>query len=175
MTTITPESKIVTVAKALFATVWERSILRAMLHMPKPWVAWLAVLVLVNLAGGRYYFGSLEGKLVVAAFLGAIIVMEAIFRAKGFVRLLGLGHIFWVPLVPWLALRLDWGRLDSAFALWVAAVVVLNTLSLIIDAIDVVRYARGERAPTISGSSNAADLPTQAERFLEKGIGHRGV
>ncbi len=35
--------------------------MRTMLHMPKPWVAWLAVLILVNLAGGLYYFGSLEG------------------------------------------------------------------------------------------------------------------
>ncbi len=98
-----------TAMKAMLATAWKRSLMRTMLHMPKPWVAWLAVLILVNLVGGLYYFGSLEGKLVVAAFFGAIIVMEAIFKAKGFVRLLGLGHIFWVPLVPWLALRLDWG------------------------------------------------------------------
>ncbi len=136
--------------KAMLATAWERSMMRTMLHLPKPWVAWLAVLIFVNLAGGLYHLGSLEGILVVATFLGAIIVMEAIFKAKGFVRLLGLGHIFWVPLVPWLALRLDWGRLDSAFTLWVAAVVVMNTLSLIIDAITVVQYARGDRAPTIT-------------------------
>ena len=56
--------------KAMLATVWERSMMRTMLHMPKPWVGWLAVLILVNLAGGLYYFGSLEGKLVLAAFLG---------------------------------------------------------------------------------------------------------
>ncbi len=67
--------------KAMFATAWQRSMMGTMLHMPKPWVAWLAVLILVNLAGGFYYFGSLEGKLVVAAFFGAIIVMEAIFKA----------------------------------------------------------------------------------------------
>ena len=136
--------------KAMLATAWKRSLMRAILHMPKPWATWNVVLALVNLAGGLYYFGSLEGKLVVGAFFAAVIVMEAMYKAKGFVRLLGLGHIFWVPLVPWLALRLDWGRLDNAFAVWVAVLVVMNTLSLILDAIDVVRYVRGERASTIT-------------------------
>ena len=136
--------------KAMLAAVWGRSMMRTMLHMPKPWVAWLAVLILVNLAGGLYYFGSLEGKLVVAAFFGAIIVMEAIFKAKGFVRLLGLGHIFWVPLVPWLWMRYADAPADGGFRAWLVAVMLMNTLSLIIDAINVVRYARGERAPTIT-------------------------
>ena len=45
--------------KAMLATVWKRSLMRAMLHLPKPWLAWLAALVFVNLAGGLYYFGSL--------------------------------------------------------------------------------------------------------------------
>ena len=136
--------------KTMLATFWKRSMIRAILHMPKPWATWNVALILVNLAGGLYYFGSLEGKLVVAAFVAAVIVMEAIYKAKGFVRLLGLGHIFWVPLIPWLALRLDWVRLDSAFTLWVATLVVMNTFSLIIDAITVVQYARGDRAPTIT-------------------------
>ena len=36
------------------------------------------------------------------------------------------------------------------FRAWLVAVMLMNTLSLIIDAIDVVRYARGERTPTIT-------------------------
>ena len=121
-----------------------------MLHMPKPWVAWMAVLILVNLVGGLYYFSSLEGKFVVAAFFGAITVMEVINKAKGFVRLLGLGHIFWVPLVPWLWMRYADAPTDGGFRAWLVAVMLINTLSLIVDAIDMVRYARGERAPTIT-------------------------
>ena len=50
--------------KAMLATAWESSM---MLHMPKPWLAWLAVLILVNLAGGLYHLGSLEGILVVSS------------------------------------------------------------------------------------------------------------
>ena len=58
--------------KAMLATAWERSMMRTMLHMPKPWVGWLAVLILVHLAGGLYHLGSLEGILVVAAYLDAV-------------------------------------------------------------------------------------------------------
>ncbi len=39
---------------------------------------------------------------------------------------------------------------DGGFRAWLVAVMLMNTLSLIIDAIDVVRYARGERTPTIT-------------------------
>ena len=136
--------------KAMLATFWKRSMIRAILHMPKPWATWNVALILVNLAGGLYYFGSLEGKLVVAAFFAAVIVMEAIYKAKGFVRLLGLGHIFWVPLMPWLWMRYADAPADGGFRTWLAAVMLVNTISLIIDAIDLVRYARGERAPTIT-------------------------
>ncbi len=53
--------------KAMLATAWESSMMPTMLHMPKPWLAWLAVLILVNLAGGLYHLGSLEGILVVSS------------------------------------------------------------------------------------------------------------
>jgi hypothetical protein len=73
--------------------------------------------------------------------------MATVFGAKGFVRLLGIGHIASVPMIPWLILRLDNTSFDSFFGYWLAAVIFLNFLSLIIDGIDVMRYIRGEREP----------------------------
>ncbi len=71
----------------------------------------------------------------------------AIFAAKGFVRLLGIGHIAWVPMVAWLWTRLDVAPASSLFRYWLLANIVLVGLSLLIDAIDVTRYQRGEREP----------------------------
>ena len=61
----------------------------------------------LNVAGPIYFFEALEAKVVLAAFLASVASMMAIFAAKGFVRLLGIGHIFWIPMVPWLWTRLD--------------------------------------------------------------------
>jgi hypothetical protein len=53
-------------------------------------------------------------------------------------------------MVPWLVTRLDNTSFESFFGYWMASVIGLNTLSLIIDGIDVLRYIKGERGPYIT-------------------------
>ena len=120
------------------------------MSMPIPWQAWLGLLVAVNAAGPIYFFYALEAKIVLGAFLASVALMTAIFASKGFVRLLGLGHIFWVPMVPWLFARLDQVGPGNFLGYWMITVMAVNSLSLIIDAIDVFRYVRGERDPYIA-------------------------
>ena len=38
----------------------------------------------------------------------------------------------------------------SIFGYWLLAVIVLDSLSLMIDVVDVIRYIKGERAPQLS-------------------------
>ncbi len=116
--------------------------------MPMPWPLWIAVMAALNMIGAIYFFTAIEAKVVLAAIVAGQIVMASIFSRKGFVRLLGIGHIFWVPMLPWLAIRLGEIGLNSAFGYWILAVIVVDGLSLVIDAIDVIRYLRGERSPT---------------------------
>ncbi len=123
---------------------------KGLMSMPMPWPVWLGLLVAVNVAGPIYFFEAVEAKVVLAAFLASAVLMTAIFATKGFVRLLGIGHIFWVPMVPWLWIRLDQVGLDSPLGYWMIAVVALNGISLIIDAIDVVRYVTGDRKPYVT-------------------------
>jgi len=52
-------------------------------------------------------------------------------------------------LVPYL-----WGRLDiisagEPFGIWLRVVLVLNILSLILDAVEVIKYAAGDRQPIV--------------------------
>jgi hypothetical protein len=94
------------------------------------------------------FIGTLEAKVVLAATLLAAMLQMTLFRFKGFVRLLGLGHIVWLPVVIWLAGRLGTVDIESAFGMWILSVMVLDGISLVIDFIDVGRYLLGEREPS---------------------------
>ncbi len=123
---------------------------KGLMSLPMPWPVWLGLLVAVNFAGPIYFFEAIEAKVVLAAFLASAALMTAIFAAKGFVRLVGIGHIFWIPMVPWLWARLDQIEPSNLIGYWMIAVVALNSISLIIDAIDVLRYVRGDRNPYVT-------------------------
>jgi hypothetical protein len=108
----------------------------------------------VNVLGGLFFFEIIEGQLVLTAMAVAFILMLAIFRQHGFVRLLGLGHIVvWTPLLPWLWLRLQTLGTGSLLGVWLLAVIVADGISLAIDVVDVLRYWRGERTPTVTAES----------------------
>jgi len=122
---------------------------RTMLTLPKPWVAWVMLLMTANMIIPFFYLRTTEGKIVLAAAVLGAITQTAIFSAKGFVRLLGIGHIAWVPMVYWLWTRLDAAPAGSLFRYWIVATLVLVSLSVLIDATDVIRYLRGEREPQL--------------------------
>ena len=121
--------------------------LRTMMTQRKPWVGWIMLLMLVNMVIPLFYLGTLEGRVVLGAFVLGALLQGGIFSAKGFVRLLRIGHIPWVPMVAWLWTRLDVAPAGSLFRYWLLATIVLVGLSLLIDAVDVIRYLRGERDP----------------------------
>ena len=122
---------------------------RTMLTLPKPWVAWVMLLMTANMVVPLFFLGTPEGKVVLGAFMVGAVLQMAIFSAKGFVRLLGIGHIAWVPMLAWLWTRLDHAPAGSFFSYWLLATIVLVGLSLLIDGVDVVRYLRGERDPQL--------------------------
>ena len=109
--------------------------------------AWILLLLAANMVGPLLFINTFEGQVVLAAFVAGALAQMVMFGAKGFVRLLGIGHVFWVPLIPWLWSRLDEFPPSGPFGYWVVAVIILNGVSLLIDVADVVRYMRGERAP----------------------------
>lgn len=124
------------------------SLMRRIFGMPFPWNIWVMLLGFVNLGGGLFFFSTLEGKFALGSMVGAMIVMQIVYSKYGFVRLLGLGHIlFWLPFLAWSICRLrSWSDLQSEFRLWLLLVSTMNAFSLLIDAMDVWRYVKGERA-----------------------------
>ncbi len=124
---------------------------RGMLKMPVLWQAWLAVLVATNLVVPMFFLQRLEAQVVLGTILASLALMTFLTGRFGFTRILGLGHILWVPMLAFLVARLGDIPDNDAFGIWIRAVIVLNSLSLVIDALDVVRYIAGDREETVPG------------------------
>ena len=108
--------------------------------------AWLLVLMFTNMMVPLLYVGRTEARVVLLTFMLSFMLMLAMTAASGFTRLLGLGHSLWVPLVAYLFTRLDSIPAGDGYGTWIRAVIMVNSISLVIDAWDVIRFARGERA-----------------------------
>lgn len=121
--------------------------MKTMMIMPIQWQIWLGALVTANIVVPMFFIHTLEAQVVIATAIVGLVIMSVIFSMKGFVRLMGIGHIGWLPLVFWLGIRLQHAPVDSTFGYWLMAVIVLDSLSIFIDTIDTLRYIKGERQP----------------------------
>lgn len=109
---------------------------------------WVMVMIMVNMAA-LYFIDTLEGQVVIGVFMVSVAMMIILDAKMGFVKLLGLGHVLWLGLVPWLYFRLDGLTPDTLVYQWIMVVIAINGISLIIDIRDVVQYLKGDRAPVI--------------------------
>jgi len=121
---------------------------KALFQLPKVWLIWVAGLFSVNFAA-VFFLPRSEAIVVLACLMLGGLFQSAIFESKGFVRLLGAGHILWIPMVAWLLTRFDITSPQGLFEIWMAVVVFFVSLSLLIDITDVVRYWLGDRQPHI--------------------------
>ena len=122
-----------------------------LMRMPVPARLWLMLLITANMIIPLFFLGRLEAQVVLAALLASMMLMTALTAISGFTRLLGVGHVFWVPLLWFLWTRLDQTPSDSFFGVWLRILMTLNALSLVIDTADVIRYVRGDRGETVKG------------------------
>jgi hypothetical protein len=103
-------------------------------------------LVAANTAG-LLFLPRLEPAVLWTSILIGLVFMARVYQRMGFVRVLGAGHAFWVLVIPWLAVK--WAQLpaDSSGWLraWLAWVIVTDTISVILDARDALRFLRGDR------------------------------
>jgi len=108
------------------------------------WGTWL---VAVN-AACLFFIRHPEAQVALAAVGVAVLAQALIYQRKRFIRLLGVTHFLWVPMLTWIALRLDTlAQEGPAFHAWLVALIATNALCLAIDTWDATRFVLGERRP----------------------------
>ena len=87
---------------------------RCILSFPAHWLAWVAALMAANMMVPLFYIGAPEALFTLGAMMLGAMIQMTLYSRMGFVRLLGVGHIAWLFLVPWLWLRLDGAPADGS-------------------------------------------------------------
>ncbi len=128
---------------------------QGMLAMPLHLQAWVLLLISLNFLTPFLFLGHVEAQAVLASGMVSMGLMTGLTGRFGFSRIIGLGHIAWVPLLGFLWSQLPDIPATDAFGIWLRAVIALDATSLVFDAVDAVRFARGDRAETVPALSPA--------------------
>lgn len=114
---------------------------------------WMYSMGAVNMAAILFLFRRrekswgirLEAWAILAAFFAAGVMMNMLYAEYGYVRLLGLAHlVFWTPAWIWIwNRRAEHAPADTLFGKYVLLYLTINGISLVIDAVDVMRYFTG--------------------------------
>ncbi len=126
---------------------FNKGVMRGPIHVR----LWLMLLIFFNLLVPLFYIHRVEAQVVLGALLASATLMTVLTGLSGFTRLLGLGHIFWLPLLYFLWNRLGQIPADDLFGVWIRILIAVNAISLVIDGIDILRYIAGDRTETVKG------------------------
>jgi hypothetical protein len=100
---------------------------------------WVVILALANIAS-LLFWAAPVAKIIFLTFVLSAISMMILYSCFGFQKILGIAHIFWIYLVPFMLLQLVYA--NGIFFLYLITLSLLLTISLVIDAIDVWKYFR---------------------------------
>ncbi len=103
---------------------------------------WVAILALANFVSLLFWSAPLA-KVIFITFMVSAMTMMALYSYFGFEKILGIGHVFWVFLLPYILLQFV--HVDGKFFLYLVTLSVLLTISLVFDAIDVWKYFHDNR------------------------------
>ena len=129
---------------------------KGLLNMSTPVRLWLLALITVNFIAPLFFLDRIEAQVVLATLFVSMMLMTGLTALSGFSRILGAGHVVWIPMLIWIWTRLGEIPADDFFGLWIRTLMILNIISLIIDAIDVKRYLAGDREEMVKGLDRTA-------------------
>ena len=102
------------------------------------WVSiWLLFLMIVNFASVAFW-NELLAKVILITFILSAIFMMGLYSRFGFEKILGLGHILWIPLLVYVLIETP--AAEGAFKSYLIILLASITISLVFDIIDVWKY-----------------------------------
>jgi len=122
---------------------------------------WVMLLMAANLAAILFIVGRDNGKwlfrkeslAIVVSFMAAGMIMEWMYAKLGYVRLLGLAHLIaWTPVYAYILSRRKQLGMSGWYGKYIYFYLIIAGISLLVDALDVVRYLMGDGELFLRGS-----------------------
>lgn len=108
------------------------------------WVAgWVFALMVINMVSLAFWSEPLA-KLILVVFMLSAMLMMGLYAVFGFERILGVGHVFWIPLLGYLIVQLQ--QIEGLFAGYLLVLSLAIGVSLLFDIRDVWIYWSSKRA-----------------------------
>lgn len=106
---------------------------------------WGGGLNIPQVIGGLIFIDQVEAQLILAVAIFTLLVAGQIHKRSPFSRLIGLCHIPWLLLLPWLAYRIANFEHTVWLELWLYYTSITIAVCLVFDAMDVYRHSKGQR------------------------------
>jgi len=98
---------------------------------------WVFYLMVINMVSVGFWDEPLA-KLIFITFMISAMLMMGLYSRFGFEKILGLGHIVWVPLLVYVLMQLP--AVEASFKSYLVVLSVSIAISLAFDIIDVWKY-----------------------------------
>ena len=110
-----------------------------LLKRPAYEIIWVFYMMVINLAA-IYFWDDLLAKVIVIVFIFSSMLMMGLYSKYGFTKILGLGHVLWLPLAAYIAVLLPGA--EGPYFTYLMVLLATISISLVFDIYDVWSYFR---------------------------------
>ena len=102
------------------------------------WIpVWVLIQMIVNVASVGFWNESMA-KVIFATFMLSAMLMMGLYSRFGFEKILGMGHILWLPLLIYVLMEIP--TASDTFKGYLIVWSILTVVSLVFDVVDVWKY-----------------------------------
>ncbi len=102
------------------------------------WIpVWVFFLMIVNVASVGFWNEPLA-KVIFVTFMLSVVLMMGLYSRFGFEKILGMGHILWIPLLIYMLMEIPIAR--DTFKSYLIILSISIAISLVFDIVDVWKY-----------------------------------
>ena len=102
------------------------------------WISiWVFYLMIVNFASVGFW-DMLLAQVIFVTFMLSAALMMGLYSRFGFKKILGMGHVLWIPLLLYVLVEIP--NANGMFQSYLIVLSISIAVSLVFDAIDVLKY-----------------------------------